>query len=76
MVNDLCDERDRLSRRLADIEEELADYGVSAAVAARPARLATTAKPAGSRGAKPARTKAKAVKRTRRRLYAATRVKR
>ena len=59
MVDDPRGERARLSRLLADIEEELADYGVRAAVAARPARLATTAKPAGSRRAKPARTKAK-----------------
>jgi len=38
MVNDLRDERDRLSRRLADIEEELAEYGVLASGNSKTAR--------------------------------------
>jgi len=38
MVNDLRDERARLSRRLADIEEELAEYGVRASGNSKTAR--------------------------------------
>jgi len=40
MVNDLRDERGRLSRRLADIEEELADYGVRPSANPKPAHPA------------------------------------
>jgi len=61
IVNDLHDERDQLSRRLAEIEEELAEYGVTAAASAEPARPApiTKGKPAGVKRTKSTSTKGK-----------------
>ena len=61
IVNDLHDERDQLSRRLAEIEEELAEYGASAAASAEPARPIpiTKGKPAGMKRTKSTSTKGK-----------------